>query len=94
MDANRVLAHVLLDIKMTLRRQLPDYSFYLVFMPGECNVELKGLCDELGIETIDFCQAIDLDSIGGRQERMDIIPTLKEVRQLPPCIELLTNGSL
>ena len=94
MDANRVLAHVLLDIKMTLRRQLPDYSFYLVVMPGECNVELKGLCDELGIETIDFCQAIDLDSIGGRQED-GYHPNAKGSEAVAALYcELLTNGSL
>lgn len=94
MDANKVFAHVLLDIKMTLRRQLPDYSFYLVFMPGECNAELKGLCDELGVATIDFCQAIDLDSIGGRQED-GYHPNAKGSEAVAALYcELLTNSSL
>ena len=94
LDANKVFAHVLLDIKMTFRRQLPDYSFYLVFMPGECNVELKVLCDELGVETIDFCQAIDLDLIGGRQED-GYHPNAKGSGALAALYcEILTNGSL
>ncbi len=79
---------------MTLGRQLPDYSFYLVFMPGECNAELKGLCDELGVATIDFCQAIDLDSIGGRQED-GYHPNAKGSEAVAALYcELLTNSSL
>ena len=94
LDANKVLAYVLLDIKMAFRRQVPNYSFYLVFMPGECNAALKDLCEELGVETIDFCQAIDLDSIGGRQVD-GYHPNDKGSEALSALyFEMLTNGSL